>query len=62
VTTPTWGDGTRAVRAGESTPVAGAPLRPSPVFAAPFHLGDLPPRAGVSPSWHTRTTASVSGT
>ncbi len=24
----------------------GAPLRPSPVFAAPFHLGDLPPRAG----------------
>jgi cystathionine gamma-lyase len=26
--------------------VPGAPLRPSPVFAAPFHLGDQPPRAG----------------
>ena len=42
---PSWGDGTRSVRAGESVPVPGAPLRPSPVFAAPFHLGDLPPRA-----------------
>ena len=41
-----WGDGTRSVRAGEGPPVPGAPLRPSPVFAAPFHLGDLPPRAG----------------
>ncbi|WP_324273946.1 cystathionine gamma-lyase [Blastococcus brunescens] len=41
-----WGDGTRSVRAGEGEPVAGAPLRPSPVFAAPFHLADLPPRAG----------------
>ncbi|MFP5371914.1 MAG: cystathionine gamma-lyase [Actinomycetes bacterium] len=41
-----WGDGTRSVRAGESAAVPGAPLRPSPVFAAPFHLGDLPPRAG----------------
>ena len=41
-----WGDGTRSVRAGEQPAVAGAPLRPSPVFAAPFHLGDLPPRAG----------------
>jgi cystathionine gamma-lyase len=26
--------------------VPGAPLRPSPVFAAPFHLGDRPPREG----------------
>jgi cystathionine gamma-lyase len=26
--------------------VPGAPLRPSPVFAAPYHLGDQPPRAG----------------
>jgi cystathionine gamma-lyase len=42
----TWGDGTRSVRAGEPDPVPGAPLRPSPVFAAPFHLGDLPPRTG----------------
>jgi cystathionine gamma-lyase len=41
-----WGDGTRSVRGGEGLPVPGAPLRPSPVFAAPFHLGDLPPRAG----------------
>jgi cystathionine gamma-lyase len=41
-----WGDGTRSVRAGETEPVPGAPLRPSPVFAAPFHLGDLPPRTG----------------
>jgi len=37
-----WGDGTRSVRAGEEPPVAGAPLRPSPVFAAPFHLGEPP--------------------
>ncbi len=41
-----WGDGTRSVRAGEQPAVPGAPLRPSPVFAAPFHLGDSPPRAG----------------
>jgi len=41
-----WGDGTRSVRGGEAPPVPGAPLRPSPVFAAPFHLGDLPPRTG----------------
>src|SRR4051812_37947473 len=41
-----WGDGTRSVRAGEGVAVPGAPLRPSPVFAAPFHLADQPPRAG----------------
>ncbi|MCW2683064.1 MAG: cysA2 [Blastococcus sp.] len=46
MTEPSWGDGTRSVRAGEGKPVAGAPLRPSPVFAAPFHLADAPPRAG----------------
>ncbi|MCW2739866.1 MAG: cysA2 [Blastococcus sp.] len=46
MTEKSWGDGTRSVRAGEGTPVPGAPLRPSPVFAAPFHLGDLPPRSG----------------
>jgi cystathionine gamma-lyase len=46
VSRSSWGDGTRSVHAGEGTPVAGAPLRPSPVFAAPFHLADLPPRAG----------------
>ncbi|MGY1602988.1 cystathionine gamma-lyase [Geodermatophilus sp. SYSU D00815] len=44
--TSTYGDGTRAVRAGEPPGVPGAPLRPSPVFAAPFHLGDVPPRTG----------------
>ncbi|WP_346619699.1 cystathionine gamma-lyase [Blastococcus montanus] len=41
-----WGDGTRSVRAGEGPAVPGSPLRPSPVFAAPFHLADQPPRAG----------------
>jgi len=41
-----WGDGTRTVRAGKGPATPGAPLRPSPVFAAPFHLGDLPPRTG----------------
>jgi cystathionine gamma-lyase len=46
VSRPSLGDGTRSVRAGEPAAVPGAPLRPSPVFAAPFHLGDLPPRAG----------------
>jgi cystathionine gamma-lyase len=40
-----WGDGTRSVRAGEPEPVPGAPLRPSPVFAAPYHLASAPPRA-----------------
>jgi len=40
----TWGDGTRSVRAGEGPAVPGVALRPSPVFAAPFHLGELPPR------------------
>jgi cystathionine gamma-lyase len=46
VSAGSWGDGTRSVRGGEGHAVPGAPLRPSPVFAAPFHLGDLPPRAG----------------
>jgi cystathionine gamma-lyase len=46
VTPESWGDGTRSVRAGEGIAVPGTPLRPSPVFAAPLHLGDLPPRAG----------------
>jgi cystathionine gamma-lyase len=41
-----WGDGTRSVRAGDPPPVPGTPLRPSPVFAAPFHLGDRPPGSG----------------
>jgi len=33
------GDGTRVVSAGLPPPVAGQPLLPGPVFAAPFHLG-----------------------
>ncbi|MGY1847308.1 cystathionine gamma-lyase [Blastococcus sp. SYSU DS1021] len=41
-----WGDGTRSVRGGEGPAAPGEPMRPSPVFAAPFHLGDQPPRAG----------------
>ena len=68
-----WGDGTRSVRAGEEPAVPGAPLRPSPVFAAPFHLGDRPPRAGgadayartdrvPSPQASALTRASLRGT
>jgi cystathionine gamma-lyase len=37
------GDGTRLVHAGDEPVVPGTPLRPSPVFAAPYHLGDEPP-------------------
>lgn len=37
------GDGTRLVHAGDEPVVPGTPLRPSPVFAAPYHLGDQPP-------------------
>jgi cystathionine gamma-lyase len=39
------GDGTRLAHAGDEPVVPGTPLRPSPVFAAPYHLGDLPPGA-----------------
>ncbi|KQS73212.1 cystathionine gamma-lyase [Modestobacter sp. Leaf380] len=39
---PTPGDGTRVVRAGDEPVVPGTPLRPSPVFAAPYHLGEDP--------------------
>jgi cystathionine gamma-lyase len=46
VTEPSWGDGTRAVRGGEPAAVPGAPLRPSPVFAAPFHLAGRSPEDG----------------
>jgi cystathionine gamma-lyase len=37
-----YGDGTRAVHAGEPEPVIGAPLLPGPVFAAPYHLAGEP--------------------
>ena len=43
---PELGDGTRLVHAGDEPVVPGTPLRPSPVFAAPYHLGDQPPGAG----------------
>lgn len=44
-------DGTRLVHAGDEPAVPGAPLRPSPVFAAPYHLGDQPPGAGGADSY-----------
>ncbi|GAA4323051.1 cystathionine gamma-lyase [Klenkia terrae] len=37
-----WSDGTRVVRGGDEPPIPGTPLRPSPVFAAPYHLGEDP--------------------
>ncbi|MCU1604421.1 MAG: putative cystathionine gamma-lyase [Modestobacter sp.] len=43
--TTALGDGTRVVHAGDEPVVPGTPLRPSPVFAAPYHLGDQPPGA-----------------
>ncbi len=45
MTTTRPGDGTRLVHAGDEPVVPGTPLRPSPVFAAPYHLGDQPPGA-----------------
>lgn len=41
-----YGDGTRVIRSSSTPPVAGAPLHNGPVFAAPFHLGDVQPGAG----------------
>src|SRR5829696_6055296 len=48
VTTPDapLGDGTRLVHGGDEPAVPGTPLRPSPVFAAPYHLGDQAPGFG----------------
>lgn len=47
---PTYGDGTRCVRAGLPEPVPGQPFLPGPVFAAPYHLdpwqGPQPGRDG----------------
>ena len=51
MSSPTPGDGTRLVRAGDEPVVPGTPLRPSPVFAAPYHLGELPPRANGADSY-----------
>ena len=45
------GDGTRLAHAGDEPVVPGTPLRPSPVFAAPYHLGDQPPGAGGADSY-----------
>ncbi|MCO7220102.1 cystathionine gamma-lyase [Klenkia sp. PcliD-1-E] len=36
------GDGTRVARGGDEPVAPGTPLRPSPVFAAPFHLAEDP--------------------
>lgn len=49
----TWGDGTRSVTGGRLDATPGQPLMPSPVFAAPFHLGDQPPggAAGTADSY-----------
>lgn len=41
-------DATRAVRAGRPPAGQGAPLTPSPVFAAPFHLSGMPADAEYS--------------
>ena len=46
-----FGDGTRLAHAGDEPVVPGTPLRPSPVFAAPYHLGDQPPGAGGADSY-----------
>ena len=48
---PELGDGTRLVHAGDEPAVPGTPLRPSPVFAAPYHLGDQPPGTGGADSY-----------
>lgn len=39
----TYGDGTRVIRAGSTPAAPGMPLHHGPVFAAPFHLGDAEP-------------------
>lgn len=39
----TYGDGTRVIRAGSTPTTPGMPLHHGPVFAAPFHLGDAEP-------------------
>ncbi|MFQ1001397.1 cystathionine gamma-lyase [Modestobacter sp. SSW1-42] len=46
-----FGDGTRLAHAGDEPAVPGTPLRPSPVFAAPYHLGDQPPGANGADSY-----------
>ncbi|NEK95612.1 cystathionine gamma-lyase [Modestobacter muralis] len=46
-----FGDGTRLAHAGDEPVVPGTPLRPSPVFAAPYHLGDQPPGANGADSY-----------
>jgi cystathionine gamma-lyase len=46
-----FGDGTRLAHAGDEPVVPGTPLRPSPVFAAPYHLGDSPPGANGADSY-----------
>ncbi|RCW39158.1 cystathionine gamma-lyase [Halopolyspora algeriensis] len=64
MTTGELGDGTRCVQGGHPEPVAGKPLLPGPVFAAPYHLGgsdraadtDFYGRAG-NPTWRALESA-----
>ncbi len=60
-----FGDGTRCVQSGHPEPVAGSPLLPGPVLAAPYHLGggsdresgaDFYGRAG-NPTWRALESA-----
>ncbi|MGH3439909.1 MAG: cystathionine gamma-lyase [Sciscionella sp.] len=53
-----FGDGTRCVRAGEGEPSPGEPLLPSPVFAAPYHLGGEDYYGAASnPTWRALESA-----
>jgi len=49
-----YGDGTRAVHAGETDPVIGTPLLAGPVFAAPYHLAGADPVDGAAPIHYGR--------
>jgi cystathionine gamma-lyase len=58
-----WNDGTRCIQAGHPAPIAGAPLLPGPVFAAPYHMSpdgpagaDFYGREG-NPSWRALEAA-----
>jgi cystathionine gamma-lyase len=61
---PSWGPGTRAVRAGLDAPAQGEPLLSGPVLAAPYHLqgpADASPYAygrDANPTW-TRLEAAL---
>jgi cystathionine gamma-lyase len=60
-----WSDGTRCVWAGASEPTPGTPFLPGPVFAAPYHLGEVTDPGqladsygrGNNPTWRALETA-----